>query len=183
VRSFRQRKPRRRRIQQLIRLHQRRAHPQPSTTGPNSEFNLLNTNLVAPAGHRFNLTSTPAEDVAMGRIETSVCGGHEVARPSICRRCTRRSSALRRCTAKGVRYDEILTYWTGSLCGTGVGGECLRIRQSTGAQASYLDRREWKTRYPTQFRIPANPRVWDCVHVTFPQCSRGLDGLNDGSFK
>jgi hypothetical protein len=37
--------------------------------------------------------------------------------------------------------------------------------------------------YPTQFRIPANPRVWDCVHVTFPQCSRGFDGLNDGSYK
>jgi hypothetical protein len=37
--------------------------------------------------------------------------------------------------------------------------------------------------YPTQFRIPANPRVWDCVHVIFPQCSRGFDGLNDGSFK
>jgi hypothetical protein len=28
-----------------------------------------------------------------------------------------------------------------------------------------------------------NPRVWDCVHVVFPQCSRGFDGLNDGSFK
>jgi hypothetical protein len=37
--------------------------------------------------------------------------------------------------------------------------------------------------YATQFRIPANPRVWDCVHVMFPQCSRGFDGLNDGSFK
>jgi hypothetical protein len=37
--------------------------------------------------------------------------------------------------------------------------------------------------YPTQFRIPAHPLVWDCVHVLFPQCSRGYDGLNDGSFK
>ena len=37
--------------------------------------------------------------------------------------------------------------------------------------------------YPTQFRIPAHPLVWDCVHVMFPQCSRGYDGLNDGSFK
>jgi hypothetical protein len=38
--------------------------------------------------------------------------------------------------------------------------------------------------YPTQFRIPAHPLVWDCVHVTFPQCSpRGYDNLNDGSFK
>jgi hypothetical protein len=37
--------------------------------------------------------------------------------------------------------------------------------------------------FPTQFRIPAHPLVWDCVHVTFPQCSRGYDGLNDGSFK
>jgi hypothetical protein len=37
--------------------------------------------------------------------------------------------------------------------------------------------------YPTQFRIPAHPLVWDCVHVLFPQCSRGFDGLNDGSFR
>jgi hypothetical protein len=37
--------------------------------------------------------------------------------------------------------------------------------------------------YPTQFRIPAHPLVWDCVHVVFPQCSRGFDGLNDGSFR
>jgi hypothetical protein len=36
---------------------------------------------------------------------------------------------------------------------------------------------------PTQFRIPAHPLVYDCVHVAFPQCSRGLDGLNDGSFR
>jgi hypothetical protein len=35
---------------------------------------------------------------------------------------------------------------------------------------------------PTQFRIPAHPLVYDCVHVAFPQCSRGLGGLNDGSF-
>jgi hypothetical protein len=33
-----------------------------------------------------------------------------------------------------------------------------------------------------QFRIPANPVVRDCVHVMFPQCSRGYDGLNDGSY-
>jgi hypothetical protein len=36
--------------------------------------------------------------------------------------------------------------------------------------------------YPTQFRIPAHPLVYDCVHVAFPQCSRGYNGLNDGSF-
>jgi hypothetical protein len=35
---------------------------------------------------------------------------------------------------------------------------------------------------PTQFRIPAQPLVRDCVHVVFPQCDRGLDGLNDGTF-
>jgi hypothetical protein len=34
----------------------------------------------------------------------------------------------------------------------------------------------------TQFRIPAHPVVRDCVHVFFPQCGRGYDGLNDGSF-
>jgi hypothetical protein len=34
----------------------------------------------------------------------------------------------------------------------------------------------------TQFRIPANPIVRDCVHVMFPQCGRGYDGLNDGTF-
>jgi hypothetical protein len=34
----------------------------------------------------------------------------------------------------------------------------------------------------TQFRIPAHPIVRDCVHVFFPQCSRGYEGLNDGSF-
>jgi hypothetical protein len=37
--------------------------------------------------------------------------------------------------------------------------------------------------YPTQFRIPAQPLVWDCVHVMFPQCGRGYDNLNDGSFQ
>ena len=37
--------------------------------------------------------------------------------------------------------------------------------------------------FPTQFRIPAHPLVYDCVHVSFPQCSRGYDGLNDGSFR
>jgi hypothetical protein len=39
------------------------------------------------------------------------------------------------------------------------------------------------TEYPTQFRIPAHPLVYDCVHVAFPQCSRGYNGLNDGSFR
>jgi hypothetical protein len=34
----------------------------------------------------------------------------------------------------------------------------------------------------TQFRIPAHPVVRDCVHVMFPQCGRGYDGLNDGQF-
>jgi hypothetical protein len=34
----------------------------------------------------------------------------------------------------------------------------------------------------TYFRIPANPVVRDCVHVMFPQCSRGLDPLNDGTY-
>ena len=37
--------------------------------------------------------------------------------------------------------------------------------------------------FPTQFRIPAHPLVYDCVHVSFPQCSRGYEGLNDGSFR
>jgi hypothetical protein len=37
--------------------------------------------------------------------------------------------------------------------------------------------------YPTQFRIPAHPLVWDCVHVMFPQCGRGYNNLNDGSFQ
>jgi hypothetical protein len=37
------------------------------------------------------------------------------------------------------------------------------------------------TEIPTQFRIPAQPLVLDCVHVTFPQCTQG--GLNDGSFR
>lgn len=31
------------------------------------------------------------------------------------------------------------------------------------------------------FRIPAHPEVWDCVHVAFPQCSRGYEPLNDGT--
>ena len=34
----------------------------------------------------------------------------------------------------------------------------------------------------TQFRIPAHPIVRDCVHVFFPQCTRGYDGLNDGTW-
>jgi hypothetical protein len=37
--------------------------------------------------------------------------------------------------------------------------------------------------FSTQFRIPPHPLVYDCVHVAFPQCSRGLGGLNDGSFR
>ena len=37
--------------------------------------------------------------------------------------------------------------------------------------------------YPTAFRLPAHPLIWDCVHVVFPQCGRGYDNLNDGSFK
>jgi hypothetical protein len=31
------------------------------------------------------------------------------------------------------------------------------------------------------FRIPAHPEVWDCVHVMFPQCSKGYEPLNDGT--
>jgi hypothetical protein len=38
-----------------------------------------------------------------------------------------------------------------------------------------------ETSAPTM-RIPAHPVVRDCVHVMFPQCSRGGDGLNDGQF-
>ena len=35
----------------------------------------------------------------------------------------------------------------------------------------------------TQYlRIPQHPVVRDCVHVMFPQCDRGFDGLNDGQF-
>lgn len=38
--------------------------------------------------------------------------------------------------------------------------------------------------YPTHFRIPADPLIWDCVHVMFPQCSgRGYNNLNDGSYQ
>lgn len=37
--------------------------------------------------------------------------------------------------------------------------------------------------YPTAFRLPQQPLIWDCVHVVFPQCDRGFDGLNDGSYK
>jgi hypothetical protein len=38
--------------------------------------------------------------------------------------------------------------------------------------------------YPTNFRIPAQPLVWDCVHVMFPQCGRrGYNNLNDGSYQ
>jgi hypothetical protein len=40
-----------------------------------------------------------------------------------------------------------------------------------------------KPEAPTLFRIPAYPLVYDCVHVAFPQCSRGYNGLNDGSFR
>jgi hypothetical protein len=40
-----------------------------------------------------------------------------------------------------------------------------------------------KPEAPTLFRIPAHPLVYDCVHVAFPQCSRGYNGLNDGSFR
>jgi hypothetical protein len=32
-----------------------------------------------------------------------------------------------------------------------------------------------------RFRIPSHPAVWDCVHVMFPQCSRGYEPLNDGT--
>jgi hypothetical protein len=35
---------------------------------------------------------------------------------------------------------------------------------------------------PSPFRIPAQPVVRDCVHVMFPQCARGYEGLNDGTF-
>ena len=40
-----------------------------------------------------------------------------------------------------------------------------------------------ETPAPAQtFRIPEHPVVRDCVHVMFPQCARGYDGLNDGQF-
>jgi hypothetical protein len=32
------------------------------------------------------------------------------------------------------------------------------------------------------FRIPAHPVIRDCIHVSFPQCGRGYDALNDGTF-
>jgi hypothetical protein len=38
-----------------------------------------------------------------------------------------------------------------------------------------------ETQPPTYLRIPANPVIRDCVHVTFPQCSL-RSGLNDGQF-
>jgi hypothetical protein len=35
----------------------------------------------------------------------------------------------------------------------------------------------------TQFRIPAEPAVRDCIHIFFPQCgSRGYGNPNDGSY-
>jgi hypothetical protein len=43
-------------------------------------------------------------------------------------------------------------------------------------------KRTVETQPPTYFRIPANPVVRDCVHVTFPQCS-GKGGFNDGTFQ
>ena len=37
--------------------------------------------------------------------------------------------------------------------------------------------------FQLNFLIPAHPLVYDRAHVSFPQYSRGLDGLNDGSFR
>src|SRR5579871_3451622 len=34
-----------------------------------------------------------------------------------------------------------------------------------------------------QFRIHAYPVVRDCIHVMFPQCSKGYYPLNDGTFE
>lgn len=58
-----------------------------------------------------------------------------------------------------------------------------QIKIADGARAEGERADGGRQGYPTQFRIPAHPLVWDCVHVVFPQCSRGFDGLNDGSYR
>jgi hypothetical protein len=59
----------------------------------------------------------------------------------------------------------------------------VRVAENGGSH-EYGQVREFGGRgFPTRFRIPAHPLVWDCVHVLFPQCGRGFDGLNDGSFQ
>ena len=58
------------------------------------------------------------------------------------------------------------------------------VKHPAHKQPAPIAEKEYGRRgFPTQFRIPAHPLVWDCVHVHFPQCTRGYDGLNDGSFK
>jgi hypothetical protein len=51
-----------------------------------------------------------------------------------------------------------------------------RAREARQAAAPRL------AQQPSQFRIPAQPIVRDCVHVMFPQCARGYEGLNDGTW-
>jgi hypothetical protein len=69
-----------------------------------------------------------------------------------------------------------------------VGGQAQASSEKDGMQGTYRHnghkaKRVAETPAPgSQFRIPANPVVRDCVHVMFPQCARGYDGLNDGTF-
>jgi hypothetical protein len=57
------------------------------------------------------------------------------------------------------------------------------VPRAVRAHAYKQERRAAETPSPAnQFRIPAHPVVRDCVHVMFPQCGRGYEGLNDGQF-
>jgi hypothetical protein len=58
------------------------------------------------------------------------------------------------------------------------GARPLRHRVHDGRQAQRVAERP-----APQFRIPAHPVIRDCVHVMFPQCSRGYENLNDGTFE
>jgi hypothetical protein len=64
-------------------------------------------------------------------------------------------------------------------------GQAQAIDENAGsppARQVHKHRRVAETPAPTPlFRIPAHPPVWDCVHVTFPQCTRGYEPLNDGT--
>ena len=72
-----------------------------------------------------------------------------------------------------------------ALCAAMAAGHAYAVdSKRADAARKHPNRKEDVVRQeaPTQFRIPAHPLVYDCVHVTFPQCNRGYNGLNDGSF-
>jgi hypothetical protein len=71
-------------------------------------------------------------------------------------------------------------------------GQAQAINENGGSSSThrvYKHHRTAEAPVPTHetfaptplFRIPAHPLVWDCVHVMFPQCSRGYEPLNDGT--